>query len=310
MKGSISRRLFLKACIFGSLALFLPRPAYSFNRSEHDEITEEILFGHKYGGGENSKKLRGLESAVYLCVDQKGGNGANDLQRLAQLGVPNLPKLEKFALTHIFYGSHDAYTHMGWDFDYSDPAGDKRSSLEGLQQIDYGDDWPERWQLRKNLLINSVAHLLEFGVIDRMRAAMGWANGTRCDAFARLLYCIHVLGDYQYNVQENIKKGVYEVNLLAVPFAVEGASADNRDLFWDLEEAVKDLFDNEGTRERYERLEFDLRKRAKIARGKVAVSSKSSAESFRKNIILTRRLLKKHLPGLLARTSFFNEVFS
>lgn len=215
------------------------------------------------------------------------------------------------ALAGGFFGYHDALTHMGWHFDYG-----RGDALDGLAYREvkkhvrngYGEEWPKRWKRRKQLLVNAVAHLLEFGLIERARAAIGWSDGSRSDAFAELLYCVHVLGDYEDKIQDNLKKGKFEMKLLAIPFAVKGASKDNRDLFWDLEEAVGILFDNGRTREEYEQLSYELEKRAEMARRSTTVASKTSAETFRRHVLQTKRILKQHVPGLLTKSAFFTEA--
>lgn len=319
MSTVVSRRSFLAFCFWTIMAAVAPRGAWAYERKEHDRITEEILFGQPYMRMKKPGVIKALESAVYLCADQMDGEGDDDLERLQKEGVPNLPKLSDIDLTkeHIalldkkIFGYHDALTHMGWHFDYAE--GD---ALEGLAyrevrervQDGYGEEWPKRWKRRKHLLVNAVAHLLDFGLIERGRAAIGWSDGSRSDAFAELLYCVHVLGDYEDKIQDNLKKEKYEMKLLAIPFAVKGAGEDNRDLFWDLEEAVGILFDNKSTREEYERLACELEKRAEMARCSTTVASKTSAETFRRHVLQTKRILKQNIPDLLTKSAFFSDA--
>ena len=316
MSVSVSRRSFLSLCALALASLFCPLSAQGFERREHDNITREILFGQPSKHQKKSVITRGLEGAVYLCADQMKMDGEDDLARLKKQNIPNLPQLEDIALTSDymelaggFFGYHDAMTHMGWHFDYSDPEALKGSAAEAHVRYGYGKKWPGRWRLRKKLLVNSVAHLLDFGFIDRARAVAGWADGTICDAFAELLYYIHLLGDYQDKIQDNLKKGKYEMGLLALPFAVKEPDEDNRDFFWDLEEAVTIIFDNNETHEECDQVLFELRKRATMARSSATVASKTSAETFRRHVLMTRRMLKQHIPGMLAKTPFFSNVF-
>ena len=55
-------------------------PAYAFDRGEHDEYLEKVLFilGEVPEGGKD--KMEMLESASYLTLDQYNGKGADDLE--------------------------------------------------------------------------------------------------------------------------------------------------------------------------------------------------------------------------------------
>ena len=279
----------------------MPKESFAYERAEHDDITEEILFG-KSNPVFDSKKTdakKCLESAVYLCLDQSRSNGADDLSILKDYGVDAVPELEQIALTGIFYGSHDKYTHMGWHYDYSD------TNISTL-----GEPWEKRWKLRKKLLLNSVNKVFGFGPISSFRInVLGHAEGTKADAFAELLYYVHILGDYEDKIADNIKKGKYKMDLLAIPFATRQASKQNRDLFFDLQESIEKLFDNSKDPNSFKSLSDKLDNIAQAARSRPTVSSKTGAENFRKDVMKTRRALKKYVPPLLAQEEFFSQVF-
>lgn len=103
--------------------------------------------------------------------------------------------------------------------------------------------------------------------------------------------------------------GRYKFEPLAIPFAVQGASEGNRDFFWDVEESLKVLFDNENTREEYEQLISDLRNRANRARERPSVGSLPAAERYERHIEGTIETLERYIPGMLAKTPFFSKVF-
>lgn len=281
--------------------LLMPKECIAYERAEHDDITEEVLFG-KSNPVFDSKKTdakKCLESAVYLCLDQSRSNGADDLSILKNCGVDAVPELEQIALTGIFYGSHDKYTHMGWHFDYSD------TTISAL-----GEPWEKRWKLRKKLLLNSVNKVFGFGPISSFRInVLGHTEGTKADAFAELLYYVHVLGDYEDKIVDNIKKEKYTMDLLAIPFATRQASKQNRDFFFDLQESIEKLFSSSKDRNSYKSLSDTLGDIARTARSRPTVSSKTGAESFRKDVMKTRYALKRHVPGLLAQEDFFSQVF-
>lgn len=320
MSREISRRSFLSLCAMAFVMILNPAGALGYERAEHDRITEEILFGQPSKRKKRPSAVKALESAVYLCADQMKMDGGDNLEYLRKQGISNLPELEDIALTKEYmklaggsFGRHDALTHMGWHFNYGKKdALDSPAYAEVKKCVEdgYGDEWPKRWKRRKKLLVNTVADLLDFGILDRARVAIGWGDGGRCDAFAELLYYIHVLGDYEDKIQDNLKKEKYEMKLLAIPFAIQDASEANRDFFWDVEEAVRILFDNEDTHEEYLQLAEELKNRSSIARKNHSVRSKTSAETFRRNVLMTKRILKKYIPILLAKSSFFSDVIA
>lgn len=301
MSRNLTRRGFLRLCWLSLAFLLMPKESFAYERAEHDDITEEILFG-KSNPVFDSKKTdakKCLESAVYLCLDQSRSNGADDLSILKDYGVDAVPELEQIALTGIFYGSHDKYTHMGWHHDYSD------TNISTL-----GEPWEKRWKLRKKLLLNSVNKVFGFGPISSFRInVLGHAEGTKADAFAELLYYVHILGDYEDKIADNIKKGKYKMDLLAIPFATRQVSKQNRDLFFDLQESIEKLFDNSKDPNSFKTLSDKLDNIAQAARSRPTVSSKTGAETFRKDVMKTRRALKKYVPPLLAQEEFFSQVF-
>lgn len=302
MNRFITRRSFLCLCFSTALVALNPCRALGFERSDHDAIMEEIIFGHSnklfLDANKNAAKSA-LESACFLCLDQMRDDGEKDLARLIEFGVPEVPKLADIKLEGIFYGNHDEYTHRGWHYSY-----------DGIETGEPKEEWSPRWIRRKKLLIDTVNTVFDFGWFDHGRISLlGMSEGTRCDAFAELLYCIHVLGDYRDNIQENLKKELYKVNLQAIPFATENPSNENRDFFWDLKEALSLIFTEEATRGDYESCSRKLDEISSRARELGEVISKSSAEQFRKYVMQTQDLLKRRIPGLLESTDFFKQRF-
>ena len=281
-----------------SLALsiiFVPTPAAAFERADHDDMLEEAIFGRAnviLGDASDSKSA--LESAVYLCLDQMRSNGQHDRETLVEYKVPNPPTIEEIDLSSIFYGDHDGYTHRGWHYDYGD------------QEV-LGEKWEPRWQNRKRLLQNTVRTVFDFGFFENVKMTFGIYEGTKCDAFSKLLYYVHILGDYQDAIQENIEKENYKMDLAAIPYATKNAGNNNRDLYWDLSESLETLFKDEG--DDYERLVEEIDARANRARSIGEVRNKTSAEAFRKNVISLRRCIKKYVPDLLRKSDFFNTAF-
>ncbi|WP_146624914.1 hypothetical protein [Olsenella sp. GAM18] len=301
MSRNLTRRGFLKLCWLSLAFLLMPKEGIAYERDDHDDITEEILFGRSNPVFDRDKTdaKKCLECAVYLCLDQSKSDGANDLSILKDYGVDDVPELNQIALTGVFGGSHDKYTHMGWHYDYS-----------GISISALGEPWEKRWELRKKLLLNSVNKVFGFGPVSSFRInVLGYTKGTRVDAFAELLYYVHVLGDYEDKIKANIDKEKYKMDLLAIPFATREASRRNRDFFFDLHESLETLFDSSEDRNSYKSLSDTLGSIAQVARSRPAVSSKTGAENFRKDVMKTKRALKKYVPQLLAQEDFFSQVF-
>ena len=305
MSRLITRRSFLCLCFSTALVALNPCRALGFERPDHDAIMEKILFGHSnklFLDADKNAAISALESACFLCLDQMRDDGEKDLERLIEFGVSEVsevPKLDDIKLTGIFYVDHDDYTHKGWHYSY-----------DGVEIGEPKEKWGPHWIRRKKLLVDTVNTVFDFGWFDYGRISLlGMSEGTRCDAFAELLYYIHVLGDYRDNIQENLKKEIYKVNLKAIPFATDNPSNENRDFFWDLKEALGIIFTEEATRGDYERCSSELDEISSRARELGEVSSKSSAEKFRKYVMQTEDLLWRRIPGLLKDTDFFKQRF-
>lgn len=300
---TINRRSFLCLCGIALMSLPLSK-AWAFERADHDDLTEEVLFGHAnklLGDATQEKAKKALECAVYLCLDQMRGDGDGDLETLRNHHVNGLPRIDEIDLSGINYGQHDKYTHMGWHHNYTDDENLEREYRSGA--------WQERWVKRKKLLLNTVNAVFDFGLIDEAKMGLFGLSAGKCDAFAELLYYAHVLGDFQDKIQDNLKNAKYKMDLKAIPFAVEGANDDNRDFFWDLDESLRIIAAGTDAQNDYENLSRKLEKIASPARRLGTVGTKKDAERFRKYVIETRELLKKHVPTLLGNVEFFRNTF-
>lgn len=299
----LTRRQFLGLSM-GVLSLaLLPGEGLAFERLEHDHIFEEAIFGQagkRFKDTTREDARRALESACALCLDQMEGSGADDLQWLGKsYKVLDVPSMEEIDLCGFGWkGYHEQYTHMGWHYDYSD--------IGSIGSMD--EPWENRWQRRKRLLQDTVNKVFDFGFLEEAQTGLlPFYDGTRCDAFAELTYYIHVLGDYQDKVQDNLEKGAYGKELLAIPFGVKDASDGNRDLFYDLSESLGRLFDD--SLSGYQKLKDEIDTIAADARAIGEVRTKTKAERQRKCILKLRRTLRQNLPGLLEQTDFFRGVF-
>lgn len=157
-----------------TLTLCCTGSAYAHGSAgKHWQELRLVLFGDEHYRGQTQKTddLRiVLERASSLCVDQFGGSSSSYLEQLRLKGVKNLPATIAEIDLDATAMNHRSFTHLGWDVTYS---GDARNP-----------EWAQRWADRRNLLRNSVEHVFNFKDVRQK------------EAFCRLLYYVHILGDH------------------------------------------------------------------------------------------------------------------
>ncbi len=123
---SLGQRIIVKR-IFGFLLalVFLSitsSSAFAYESAqEHNRLMRDILFGnYSISNKDGNNKLRALECASYLCLDQYNGGGKSELAFLNNTfkvkGIIN--DISKINFTMNSY--HRRYTHRGWNFKYPD----------------------------------------------------------------------------------------------------------------------------------------------------------------------------------------------
>ncbi len=140
---------------------------------EHWQDLRLVLFGDTHYRGQTQKidDLRiVLERASSLCIDQFGGSSSFHLEQLRSKGVKDLPATISDIDLDATATNHRSFTHLGWDTLYT---GDSRNP-----------EWPQKWVIRQELLRNSVEHVFDFN------------DAQQKEAFCRLLYYVHILGDH------------------------------------------------------------------------------------------------------------------
>lgn len=302
---SITRISFLGlgACLLASSCLPVDASGFAAKRSKgnegHDEILETILFGKsKRSTIRQDERYRptidAINYASYLCIDQSGNDGEDQLKNLNEFGVPHLPSLDDIRLPHNATGNHRKYTHKGWRYTYD-------------------SDSDAYWKKRKNILLQTINTAFDFGLIDEFKFMLGWFDNSTCDAFAELVYCIHILGDYQEGINKAQEDMTYRlkstVSDQCISYAQRNASEDNRDLLFDLNESLRLLFDNETTGKDYSKLASRLDVISRSARRLNTVENEESARKFQDNLAELRKLLENRVPNLLKKTDFFKQVF-
>ena len=166
--------------LFVSIVLCQSVLIIGYDGDEHDRILEQVLLGEYMSINslpeEGKNAVKALEEASALVLDQFNGNNQNDLDSLRKK-VKKLP----VSIQEINFTSnsekHRSFTHKGWD-----------DSYYTKDEIN-----TSKWSLRKDILNKTVNQL--------------WTSDkNKGPAFAKLIYYIHVLSDYQYDRQEAITK--------------------------------------------------------------------------------------------------------
>lgn len=239
-------------------------------------------------------ELHALLYASQLCIDQFEKNNFAHLDSLKdlskKLNISGLPaNISEIALFPL-HNDHRAYTHQGWNFDY--------------QKYDDGrnPDWSSvRWPKRKKLLLNTAEAVFDFNGAPRFLDRFLGVN-QKCDAFCRLLYCVHILGDYmECKSRKQYEKSKKEMMPLA---ALRGDS-----ILSELNACLPILFPKQNT----SALKKELKMIQSEARSLINLSNDCStdeaAKQYAELATKTRNVLSEHLPRLLKNEAFFSKVF-
>ena len=139
-------------------------------------------------------------------------------------------------------GSHQSYTHSGWDKGYYERLFVSRSQDQ------------KDWEKRKGILRDVTRKILSD------RSLIGWlpfvakADEEKVECFCELVYYVHVLGGYNHDKDGPAFTGS-ELNGYKIPFASAHGECD---IFPKLKECFKGLFKNQPKKSEYRDLMDDL----------------------------------------------------
>lgn len=299
----MDRRSFLGFILAGVLSAFSPGAAFAFSAAEHNKIIEAALFGREdyrasVEGTPAGDAVAALESAVYMCLDQYNRKGEDQLETLRRYGVSGLPG----SICDIDFegnSTHRRYTHQGWNYTYS-----------GKQ--DKGQNWP----LRKTILVNTVKKVFGMDDLWDVIPSLWDASGEEwVDAFAAMLYYLHVLGDQIERLEKDVDSGKVGEDENAIKFVRSHPDADkNPDITTEMETALRTVLAEREGDFMYEALFDDLGVAAYRAR-KIASSTGgfNTVEKVAELLKLERDEylggLKDRLPDLLKKVERFRAVF-
>lgn len=265
---------------------------YAHDRTEHDEDIELILLKNKHYTRDNKnkhpdriRKIKAIEDAAYLCLDQYNGNGGDDLQSLNQENIPDIPE----TISEIDFSSnyaHRRYTHRGWNVDYDAKA---------------------HWEVRKKILYNTVQAEL-FSTIDDPSTLFSKQKRKnqkeQCEAFCVLIYYIHVLGDHMEADKHT-----------ALAYVAPLTSADDRNpgVIPELLKYCPDLFKSQKNSRKYKSFIMELHliqeRSIKLTGSTGGVNTEDEFKEYHQCAVDLYNALSKYVPDLLKKEDFFYNSF-
>lgn len=294
LKGQTNMKRFITFLLAIITAISISMPALSYDAKEHDKYLEKVLFGDEEYSNEQTKsikkKIKMIENASYLSIDQCRGDGKTQLTFLKKQKVKNLPKLKEFDLNGIFYGKHRNYTHRGWEYSYLIPKGEEHDKAN--------------WPVRKDILRSTVNKVFDFGFENER-----FGNYCKqCDSFSALIYYVHILGDL-------IEADSYKTKDLTMKLARTDASDSNPDVFWELKKHCEVIFESQEGSMIYNAFFQDLDELAEksrtLAGAKGGIDNDRKFKKYHRYTNDLMALLTNYVPLLLQKEDFFkNEFYS
>lgn len=266
------------------------------NAAEHWSDIRAVLFGNSNykGAGKAKDALDALLYASQLCIDQFESGGKSHLDRLKKLGkqfnIAGLPTdISEIALFPL-HNNHRAYTHQGWNFNYQ-KYDDKRNS-----------DWSSvRWPKRKKLLLNTAEAIFNFNGVPRFLDRFLDAD-QKCDAFCRLLYCVHMLGDHiECTSRRQYEKSKKELMPLAT------MSSDS--ILSELNACLPILFPKQNVSALKKELNLIQSEILSLLNQSDDCSTDEAIKQYKALAEKTLNVLSEHLPRLLENEEFFSKIF-
>ena len=252
---------------------------FAHSGSQHIYDMYEILFGNIQFQSTPSFEL--LRMATTLTLDQyEAGKNQELYDFLSKSGVPNIPAQDVLTYSASFR-THQKYTHLGWNYEYSDKRGN--------------------WEQRKKMLVSTVNHVFNFK-----------DKNIKADSFAALLYEIHILGDHigdthttYYTRIRLCSDKCYKGQLIS---STSSGSFKNQTLVTYLIYHIERLFREQKHTSEYKALLNFLHSKkdsfiqTEITAANHNVTIKRLAEEIKRELV-------KYIPILLKREAFFARVF-
>ena len=294
-------RKLLSVIVIVAIVLGVSMPVMAHERNEHDRQLEYVLFGDKYysrNHPENKDKVKAIQCAAYLCVDQFNNKGEKDLEYLENRDIPDLPDKIKEIDYDSSGNAHRYNTHMGWDFDFVKSRNDK--------------DWDKTWQVRKGILINTIdkelmSEVKSFVVIQWVKDLIEDNHyDEKCDSLCALIYYVHLIGDAEEAKTCQSLSGMYKLTNLN--------DNENPGVIPDLIKHCEILFQDQINTFKYRGLMKDLdsiKSRSKKLTGSVGgINTDEELQQYKQCATDLLDCLARYVPNMLMEEDFWTEAFA
>ena len=274
------------------LMVVMAIPALAHDKTKHNEELEYVLFRDRYYADSHPTTgaiVKRLEDASYLAIDQYNGDGATELGNLNVDKIPGIPtSIADFDFSANY--AHRQYTHRGWNVTYDEKA---------------------HWPVRQTILINTIRAKL-FSKVESPIAWFPWlsdqlygdGNAKQCEAFAVLVYYVHVLGDH-------IEAEKHTALAYVAPLS-NSHDRDNPGIIADLMRYLPVLFEDRKDSEQYKSLMQDLEHLAEKSDRLYTETGGIREEQFPEYHQCALDLLETlatYVPDLLKKEPFFHSTF-
>lgn len=263
------------------MAILLALPCSAHEKEEHYKELKKVLFPVDYVIPQKSvtiqNKIKGIEAASYLALDQFNGNGEAELKQLHNLGVPLIPEsIDDIDFT--YNSQHRKFTHKGWEHQY---------------ELDKAS-----WSKRKTILLESINTIFAFEHSNVLRG-----YDKQCNSFAALVYYVHVIGDHIED--ETFTQTELKMDL--------GGRKDEQDIITELQNHFAILFESQKWSLDYLALAANLKllnyKISKLVSSQGGINTQEKFEKYHSYAEDLMEALQKYVPGLLKDEVFFAKVF-
>ena len=264
-------------------------PAFAHDREEHDQELEYVLFRDRYYSDTHpttGKIVERIEDAAYLAIDQYNGSGTTELKNLNDDKIPGIPSsIEQINFSSNY--AHRDFTHRGWNVTYDPKA-----------------HWPERQTILKNTIRAKL-----FSSSEGPLSWLPWSSDRsktdrKVEAFAVLVYYVHVLGDH-------IEAEKFTALNYVSPLANYN-DRDNPGIIPDLMKYLAILFEDQSSAEQYNSMIQDLEHLADISDKLYHVDGgirETQFPEYHQYALDLLETLATYVPDLLKNEAFFHKAF-
>ena len=306
----MKRKIVACLIVFIFLICCTPLAMAHDDQAEHDGDLKYALFGDrdKILDGNERIAFRAIANAAALSIDQFSPNTESKWKYnstyetlkndLSALGLPQIPiDFDSIDLNanvnngvNITANTHRSFTHQGWNYSH------------------YPN--PKIWDTRKSFLVDVVNRVLFFPKKPLIKipwiADFVYGSTEQCEAFAALVYYIHILGDHI--------EGDDPAKLTDLEPLIQYTSASTPGIISELQEQLQIVFASQKNSRTFISLQQELTDlRIKTEQNCGMWGSIDTFEKCETNQIYAQKLLNilgEYLPVLLQNEDFFVNRFA